>query len=143
MRRFWQASPDHRGTEAKPGRVVTLLSAPGERCYGMAYELSAQDAPEILLALDHRERAGYERTLATLHTDSGASIGEGLLYVANGRNPNFIGPAPEKEIAAVIREAHGPSGSNREYLLRLDAALKEMQAEDEHICALASLMLET
>jgi cation transport regulator ChaC len=139
-RRFWQASPDHRGTEASPGRVVTLVPSEGERCWGMAYRVSALVANATLAALDHREKAGYERVLARLTLADGKTVDEVLFYVAAEGNPNFIGEQDDEAIVSVIRSAHGPSGSNREYLLRLAQALAAMEVEDQHIAGLVKLL---
>ncbi len=106
----------------------------------MAYQLPADQADEILEALDHRERAGYQRIACVLHTREHGVIDEGIVYVADGDNPGFIGAHSDEQLAEVIHVAHGPSGSNREYLLRLEQALEDMGSEDEHVTALATLL---
>ncbi|MBZ9558805.1 MULTISPECIES: gamma-glutamylcyclotransferase [unclassified Modicisalibacter] len=134
-RRFWQASHDHRGTPQAPGRVATLVESPGEHCHGMAYRIT----PETLAPLDHREKNGYRRVVTELHLDDGTTH-EGLVYIASEDNAAFAGPAPEPEIARLIDTARGPSGANREYLLKLAAALRDMGHEDAHVFALESLL---
>ena len=57
MRRFWQASPDHRGAPEAPGRVVTLRRAADSSCWGMAFRVAGPDRADVLAALDHREKA--------------------------------------------------------------------------------------
>jgi cation transport regulator ChaC len=56
-RRFWQGSHDHRGVKTEPGRTVTLVEAPGERCYGRAFLIE----PKVVEHLDCREKNGYAR----------------------------------------------------------------------------------
>lgn len=145
-RRFWQSSTDHRGTPEAPGRVVTLLEEPGAVCWGMAYQVAADDADEVLRALDHREKNGYQRVhteviLSGQEQDGAARI-RALVYIATADNPHYLGPQPLEEIARVVRACHGPSGSNREYVLRLAAALADMDASDPHVAALARLVTE-
>ncbi|MGO2056404.1 MAG: gamma-glutamylcyclotransferase, partial [Halomonadaceae bacterium] len=43
---------------------------------------------------------------------------------------------PLAEMAQQIANAHGPSGPNRDYLVNLAKALRELGAEDAHIFAL-------
>ncbi len=142
-RRFWQGSPDHRGVPGAPGRVVTLVAAEGEVCGGYAYRIDPATADEVLAALDAREAAGFER----LHRDvldapSGAPFAKALVYVAGAANPHFLGPLHEREIAEWVRNSHGPSGPNAEYVLKLHAALAELGLEDPHVEAIVKWLHE-
>ncbi len=139
-RRFYQGSPDHRGTPGAPGRVATLLPAATERVFGVVYELAAAEAERVFAELDVREQAGYRRVVATAEpVRASASISrsmDAVMYVATPTNPEYLGPAPVDEIARQIARARGPSGSNREYLLRLAASLREFGVHDPHVAAL-------
>ena len=66
----------------------------------------------------------------------------GLLYVARADNHAYLRPAPLPELAAHIARSRGPSGSNRDYLLALADALRELDEEDPHVLALEALLLE-
>jgi len=132
-RRFWQGSHDHRGTPESPGRVVTLLPSPGTTCRGMAYEVDHA----VYEHLDHREKNGYQRHRIDIELIEAGVTVEGTLYVAGTDNPAYLGPADPAAIAEHILGARGPSGSNREYLLRLDEALREIGEQDPHVAELA------
>lgn len=136
-RRFWQGSPDHRGVPGAPGRVVTLVPAPGERCWGVAYRLEGAQVEAVLARLDHREIAGYERHEVTVHPRAGASM-TALMYLANADNPSWLGPAPLEAMATHIVGARGPSGTNAEYVLELARALEGMGVRDPHVEAVAA-----
>lgn len=135
-RRFWQGSHDHRGTPERPGRVLTLVESPGTVCAGMAYRV----APSVFEHLDVREKNGYLR-FATPMTFADGGHEEGLVYIATEDNAAFLGPAPEDEIARHIHGSHGPSGANRDYLLHLAEALRELGADDEHVFGLERRLL--
>ena len=136
-RRFWQGSHDHRGTPEAPGRVVTLLPSPGTRCRGMAYEVDHA----VYEHLDHREKNGYQRHRVEIDLVESGDTVKGTLYVAGQDNPAFLGPAGPDEIARHILGAHGPSGSNRDYLLQLDKALREIGEKDSHVAELTQRVL--
>jgi cation transport regulator ChaC len=131
IRRFWQGSHDHRGTPQAPGRVATLVPEPGAVCAGMAYRV----APDVFGHLDVREKNGYLRFTTPLEFDRGPSA-EGLVYIAAEDNAAWLGPAPEDAIARHVAASHGPSGSNREYVLRLAEALRDMGEDDAHVFAI-------
>ncbi|MCE8017591.1 gamma-glutamylcyclotransferase [Halomonas sp. MCCC 1A17488] len=131
-RRFWQGSHDHRGTPEAPGRVATLVESSGACCQGMAYRIDA----DTLAPLDVREKNGYLRERITLHFHDG-SHAEGLIYLATADNAAYLGHAPLDQMARQIATAEGPSGTNRDYLLNLAAALEDLGAEDSHVFELA------
>lgn len=139
VRRFWQGSTDHRGIPGAPGRVVTLVDAPGARCWGRAFALPPDQRHDILAGLDHREQGGYQRLALPLHFVDGRKV-QGVTWIATADNPNYLGPAPLPAIAAQVRSAVGPSGPNREYVLRLDEALRDDGHDDPHVRAIAELV---
>jgi cation transport regulator ChaC len=129
-RRFWQGSHDHRGMPDDPGRVVTLIEAPGERCHGRAFLVE----PETFAQLDHREKNGYERYRLPIHFE-GASV-PGVVYVAPVDNFAYLGEASVAAIAEQVCRSSGPSGRNRDYVLELARALRELEIEDPHVFAI-------
>ena len=134
-RRFWQGSHDHRGTPEAPGRVVTLIRAPAAVCKGVAYRVEHA----VFEHLDHREKNGYERHAITISLLGSGRQAGGILYVAGADNA-YLGPAPLPELAAHIARSQGPSGSNRDYLLLLADALRELGDPDPHVLALEALL---
>lgn len=130
-RRFWQGSPDHRGTPGDPGRVVTLVPRAQSTTGGLAYHLPAAGSDEVLQQLDVREQGGYQRQAVELELGDGRRV-TALTWVAVPDNPHFLGPASHPEIARHIARAHGPSGSNREYFERLARSLCSIAALDAH-----------
>lgn len=134
-RRFWQGSHDHRGTPAKPGRVLTLIPSPGARCYGVAYRV----ALDVFDHLDHREKNGYLRQVKPLVL-ADQSIKPGVVYVGLPSNPAFLGDAPDKEIAQQIFNSEGLSGMNRDYVHQLADALRERSVKDDHVFTIDQLL---
>mgnify|MGYP001824357771 FL=1 len=136
-RRFWQGSHDHRGTEANPGRVVTLIEEKGALCGGMAFHVEAS----VFEQLDEREKNGYLRFATEMTFDDG-SHATGLTYIATPDNEAYLGEASEYEIAQHICRSEGPSGSNRDYLLDLARALRELGQHDQHVFDIESHILK-
>ncbi len=131
VRRFWQRSTDHRGTEHAPGRVVTLVPAAGARTAGLAFRL--RDPAPTLARIDHREKQGYERRELAVLPAASAWPGRGaplraVVYVADPTNPYFASEETPTQSARVIARARGPSGSNLEYARALVAALEMLRS---------------
>lgn len=135
QRRFWQGSHDHRGTPTAPGRVLTLVECPGTRCFGMAYQVTL----EVFDHLDHREKNGYVRKIQPIELTNGQQT-SGVFYVGLEDSPAHLGPAPDESIARQIFQSEGPSGTNREYLYQLTAALRHAGECDEHVMRLDALV---
>jgi cation transport regulator ChaC len=133
-RRFWQGSHDHRGLQHAPGRVVTLVPAPGERCHGRAFLVE----PAVFEHLDHREKNGYVRVTVDIHFSD--FVTPGVFYFADRQNEAWLGPASMAEMAAHIAGSAGPSGANRDYVVELAAALRAMGVDDPHVFTLESLL---
>jgi cation transport protein ChaC len=132
QRRFWQGSHDHRGTPEDPGRVVTLVAAPNEACEGRAFLVE----PAVFEHLDHREKNGYQRVAVSILFESGPV--SGVVYRAAKANPAYLGPAPLAEMVEQLNRCTGPSGSNRDYVIRLASSLRELGFTDHHVFALES-----
>lgn len=137
QRRFWQGSHDHRGTPDAPGRVATLVEAPGVECVGMAYRIT----PAVFGHLDHREKNGYLRFSTPMRFADGHEE-DGLVYIATPDNDAWLGDAAVEDIARHVQGASGPSGPNRDYVLNLAAALRDLDAEDAHVFAIADRLRE-
>ncbi|MCH8131209.1 MAG: gamma-glutamylcyclotransferase [Myxococcales bacterium] len=133
-RRFWQGSTDHRGLPHAPGRVATLIREASASCWGMAFRVLDADRDAVLADLDHRESGGFERHEVEVHLSGPVRMCQrALVYIASHGNPNYLGPAALEDMVDQMRCAVGPSGPNVEYVLRLDAALREIGGEDPHL----------
>jgi len=138
-RRFWQASPDHRGLPGAPGRVVTLVAEQYAVCWGLAFKPPRALWSTVIADLDYRERNGYARTDIELEFETGERVAA-VTYIAGADNPSFVGPAPVAAILAQVATAHGPSGSNREYVLQLAEHLTGLGVHDAEVHELAQAL---
>ena len=130
IRRFWQGSPDHRGTPSEPGRVVTLVPDPTGYCDGVAFRVLSDHLQSILEYLDERESGGYTRIISPI--DMGHIV-HATVYVANQNNPHYLGPADLDQMAQHIVRSQGPSGTNLQYLTELARSLDNWRIKDKHV----------
>ena len=88
--------------------------------------------------LDHREKNGYVRIELSVHMKERDV--PGVTYHAAADNVAFLGDARLEVMAEQIRRCSGPSGSNRDYVLDLASALRELGVDDPHVFALERLL---
>ncbi|KAF1975277.1 ChaC-like protein [Bimuria novae-zelandiae CBS 107.79] len=155
VRRFWQASEDHRGTPEAPGRVATLIDrahwdtltdhhGATERVWGAAYHIPMPYVAAVREYLDIREINGYSiqftpfvpsSTSTSPTSDPIPKTINTLVYIGLPSNPQFLGPQDPDALARHILKSRGPSGENREYLFQLEEALGALGNEsgDAHV----------
>ena len=136
-RRFWQGSADHRGVPGAPGRVLTLVESPGSQCLGMAYHVASDEAEAVMANLDYREKGGYDRLEIQVHFEDQPPV-LAITYHATASNEHYLGEASTGVIASQVFSAVGPSGSNSEYVLEIDRALRHLNHEDHHVASIAA-----
>ncbi|CAJ0957032.1 unnamed protein product, partial [Mesorhabditis belari] len=144
-RRFWQLSPDHRGTPEKPGRTVTLVSVKEGHCWGLAYKVPENEVEKTIKYLDHREKAGYSIQYLDFYPDNGEKPFKVAVYISPQSDNEFhAGPTEIEEVALQILDCHGPSGPNLEYALRVADILHKKAPHyiDEHVFELEKLLLK-
>jgi cation transport protein ChaC len=103
--------------------------------------------------LDYREKNGYTAETVGFHISTKGIVDRNyepatldlsqypdkvircLVYIGRPDNEAFAGPQDPQELAEHIHKSEGPSGPNKEYLLKLGEALKEVapESEDHHI----------
>ena len=134
-RRLWQGNETHRGTPGNPGRVATLIEETSSETYGVAMELTGEEALDYL---NNREMTlgGYSQKITTFQpADTSNSPFPVLVFVATPKSSYWLGPASPQIIAEQVVSSSGPSGHNVEYVLRLaDWVHQELpEVEDEHL----------
>lgn len=130
-RSFCMLSIHHRGTEAEPGLVLALDTAPGQQCTGVAFRVREEEEDQVLAALRERElisSAYYEDTLKTV-LDDGSEV-ETLAYIIDRSHVQYCNFDLETQ-AQMIARSTGGRGPNPEYLYNTASHLDEMKIKDD------------
>jgi cation transport protein ChaC len=128
----------HRGTPEKPGLVLGLDR--GGACRGIAFRVAAADRAATIAYLREREQATavYLEVLrnVTLLGKPERRI-EALTYVVDRGHPQYAGKLSLDQRLHLIRQGHGRSGPNPEYVLATVAELERLGCRDAELHALA------
>lgn len=128
----------HRGTPERPGLVLGLDR--GGECHGIAFRVAASEREKTILYLRAREQvtAVYQETLhgAFLLTEPAQRV-QALTYVVNRGHQQYAGPLTLEQRLHHIRQGHGQSGPNREYVLSTVSALESLGCHDAELHRLA------
>jgi len=133
-RAFCLYSHHHRGTIERPGLVLGLDQ--GGSCRGLAFRVAAERAVAVVSYLDERELGHYAYVAKTLPVVVNGEEVLAYTYVADPNHPLYAGDIGLRRSAAMIMDAQGVSGLNRDYLINTVRQLESMKLVDERAHAL-------
>lgn len=127
----------HRGTPERPGLVLGLDR--GGACRGVAFRVAGADAGEVIAYLRAREQATmvYRERLRPVRLAGGGRAVAALCYLVDRSHPQYAGALAIGEQARLVRQGHGQSGANADYVLNTLAHLRELGIRDRGLEALA------
>ncbi len=128
----------HRGTPEKPGLVLGLDR--GGACRGIAYRVAAALREATIAYLRQREQITmvYIETmrLITLATSPQRQV-RALVFVVDRSHPQYAGRLDLDRQLHLVRQGHGHSGANRDYVLATVAEIEAQGCHDSDLHALA------
>ncbi|RFB79493.1 gamma-glutamylcyclotransferase [Methylovirgula sp. 4M-Z18] len=122
----------HRGTPDKPGLVFGLDS--GGSCRGIAFRVAAEHRAATIAYLREREQVTsvyLERLVKAILAD--ARHATALTYVADRRHPQYAGKLTPAETLRLVRQGHGVSGANPDYIRNTRDHLTELGLVDHRL----------
>ena len=143
VRRFCLDSITYRGTPEYPGLVLALDEEPGDRCEGVAFRVAAAEREKVHKYLRDRELVTYSYLEKFLDLEiEGGIRAPALCYVMDRSHQQYRGGLSLQAQAQVIATAHGPAGSNIEYLMNTIKQLQAIGVEDPGMTQIGSLVSE-
>jgi glutathione-specific gamma-glutamylcyclotransferase len=128
----------HRGTPERPGLVLGLDH--GGMCRGIAYRVAAAAREETIAYLRGREQVTsvYVETMRRIELEDAARQQvRALCYAVDRGHVQYAGRLTLAERLHYVRQGHGQSGANRDYVLAAVAALESLgyRETDLHLLA--------
>jgi cation transport protein ChaC len=128
----------HRGTPEKPGLVLGLDR--GGACRGVAFRVPAKGRAETIEYLRGREQVTKVyietyRTITVLGTPERRVTG--LVYCVDRGHAQYAGRLTLDHQLRLVREGHGRSGINRDYVVATVEALETLGCRDRDLHLLA------
>lgn len=132
----------HRGTPERPGLVLGLDH--GGSCRGVAFRVADPRRAETIGYLRAREQITMvylEAERAVRLEDSGRRV-VAVSYLVDRSHRQYAGVLDLEAQLAYVRQGHGQSGPNRDYVLNTVAHLRDLGIVDRTLFRLAE-RLET
>jgi glutathione-specific gamma-glutamylcyclotransferase len=133
----------HRGTPEKPGLVLGLDR--GGACQGIAFRVAAEHRKATVTYLREREQVTsvYREVMRSvwLEDDARRRV-SALAYVVDRGHVQYAGRLSLAEQLRYVRQGHGRSGVNREYVLSTVAAIEAEGFRDTQLHQLAMMLHE-
>jgi glutathione-specific gamma-glutamylcyclotransferase len=128
----------HRGTPERPGLVMGLDR--GGMCRGIAYRVAAAKREETIAYLRAREQVTsvYLETMRRVELeDEVRRQVQALCYVVDRGHVQYAGRLGVDECVHYVRQGHGRSGNNRDYVVETVRALEALgyRETDLHLIA--------
>jgi len=135
---------DHRGTPEKPGLVLGLDR--GGACRGIAFRVAARLRDDTIAYLRGREQTTnvYREVMRSvwLENDARERV-SALAYVVDRGHVQYAGRLPLAEQLHHIRQGHGQSGPNRDYVIATVAAMEALGLRESDLHLLAERLKGT
>ena len=128
----------HRGTPERPGLVLGLDR--GGMCRGVAYRVAAAKRAETIAYLRGREQVTtvyLEIMRQIVLEDAARRRVRALCYIVDRSHVQYAGRLTLAESLHHVRQGHGKSGPNRDYVLETVQALEALgyRESDSHLLA--------
>ena len=132
---------DHRGTPEKPGLVLGLDR--GGACRGIAFRVAARQRRETIEYLRAREQTTnvYREVMRSVWLENEARERvSALAYVVDRGHVQYAGRLSLAEQLRHVREGHGRSGNNRDYVLATVKSIEAQGFRDAQLHQLAMML---
>jgi cation transport protein ChaC len=131
----------HRGTPEKPGLVLGLDR--GGNCRGIAYRVESDKRAETVAYLRAREQVTmvYRECWRSVWLDGDANNRvQALCYMVDRGHEQYAGRLTLAQQLHFVRQGHGRSGVNRDYVLDTVAEIERQGVHDDDLHRLAFML---
>ena len=132
---------DHRGTPEKPGLVLGLDR--GGACRGIAFRVAASRREATIAYLREREQTThvYREVMRSVWLENEARLRvSAMAYVVDRGHVQYAGRLTLAEQVRYVRQGHGRSGNNRDYVLSTVRSIEAQGFRDPKLHQLADLL---
>ena len=132
---------DHRGTPERPGLVLGLDR--GGACRGIAFRVTSKQRSATIDYLRSREQTThvYREVMRSVWLDNEERQRvSALTYVVDRGHVQYAGRLPLDEQLRIVRQGHGRSGNNRDYVLATVKAIEVEGFRDVQLHRLAMML---